>query len=126
MALNNRKSVSLYEEARAGISSLVKQTALVFVGLLIMLLFTRGAPSALVMSLSFFLGIGFVAFLEKQRQASYLSNSPAHMSALLRLAIVSFRMVIVLNAVILSIPLVTRRVRKPARKENKEAEANKP
>lgn len=68
MALVNRRTIiSLYDEAKAGLSSLVKQTAQVFVGLLVMLLVTGGKPPAFVVSLSFCLGVGFVAWSEKKR-----------------------------------------------------------
>ncbi|MBD3561849.1 hypothetical protein H6S82_23820, partial [Planktothrix sp. FACHB-1355] len=67
MALVNREKISLYEEAKAGLSSLLEQTAKVGAGLGIMLLLTGGNPPAYVVGLSFFLGIGFVAWSEKKR-----------------------------------------------------------
>lgn len=80
MALVNRRKISLYDEAKAGLDSLVKQTAQVFVGLLVMLLVTGGKPPAFVVSLSFFLGVGFVAWSEKKRLTDFedanLSNAP--------------------------------------------------
>lgn len=79
MALVNRRKISLYDEAKAGLDSLVKQTAQVFVGLLVMLLVTGGKPPAFVVSLSFCLGVGFVAWSEKKRLTQFeevkLSNA---------------------------------------------------
>jgi uncharacterized protein YjbI with pentapeptide repeats len=75
MAPSNRNQISLYEEAIAGIRSLAKQTTFVFVSLLIMLVLTGGAPSGFVMSLSFFLGVVSVAFLEKQRVTNLKGKS---------------------------------------------------
>jgi len=67
MALSNRRNISLYEEAKAELISLIKQTALVGVGFLVMLLLTGGYPPAFVMGLSVCLGIVFVAWSEKKR-----------------------------------------------------------
>ncbi len=67
MALVDRRKISLYEEAKAGLASLFKQTAAVFVGLLVMLLLTGGNPPAFVVGLSFCLGTAFVAWSEKKR-----------------------------------------------------------
>ena len=67
MTLVNRKQISLYEEAEAGLNSLVKQTAQVGVGLLGMLLLTGGNPPALTVGLSVVGGIAFVAWSEEKR-----------------------------------------------------------
>ncbi|MFB2975955.1 DUF6232 family protein [Microseira sp. BLCC-F43] len=67
MALVNRRKISLYDEAKAGFSSLVQQTAQVGLGLLVILLLTGGNPPGFIVALSFFGGIGFVAWREKQR-----------------------------------------------------------
>ena len=67
MALTNRRHISLYEEAKAGLSSLIKQTALVGAGFLVMLLLTGGNPPGFVVGLSVCLGIAFVAWSEKKR-----------------------------------------------------------
>jgi hypothetical protein len=67
MALTNRKQVTLYEEAKAGFSSLGQQMTIVFIGFIVMLLVTGGAPSGLVVALSFFLGTAFVAWKEQKR-----------------------------------------------------------
>lgn len=67
MALVNRRTISLYDEAKAGFSSLVQQTAQVGLGLLVILLLTGGNPSGVIAALSFFGGIVFVAWREKQR-----------------------------------------------------------
>ena len=63
----NRKKISLYEEAKNGISSLVWQTATVFVGFIFMLLLTGGNPSVFAITIAFILGIAFVAWLEQNR-----------------------------------------------------------
>jgi uncharacterized protein YjbI with pentapeptide repeats len=63
----NRNNMSLYREAKAGLSSLVKQTAQVFIGLMVMLLLTGGNPPGFIVALSFCLGVGFVAWNEKER-----------------------------------------------------------
>jgi hypothetical protein len=63
----NRRKVSLYEEAKNGLSSLVWQTATVFVGFIFMLLLTGGNPSSFAITLSFILGIAFVAWREQLR-----------------------------------------------------------
>lgn len=78
MAPTTRNQISLYEEASAGLRSLVKQTALVSVGWLMMLVLTGGAPSGFVVSFSFFLSVVFVAWLEKQRitKLKYNNNNP--------------------------------------------------
>lgn len=67
MVQGNRKEVSLYEEAKAGLSSLIQQTATIFVGFVVMLLITGGAPSGFVVALSFCLGTAFVAWSEQNR-----------------------------------------------------------
>ncbi|QLE42251.1 pentapeptide repeat-containing protein [Nostoc sp. C052] len=66
MTLQNRRNIN-FDDAKAGLSSLVKQTALVGVGFLLMLLLTGGNPSALVVGFSVCLGIIFVAWSEKDR-----------------------------------------------------------
>lgn len=67
MAPTNRREVTLYEEAKAGLSSLVRQVAVVFIGFVVMLLVTGGAPSGFVVALSFCLGTTFVAWKEQKR-----------------------------------------------------------
>lgn len=67
MALSSRKEISLYEEAKAGFSSLIQQTATVFASFIVMLLVTGGAPSSFVVALSFCLGVTFVAWSEQTR-----------------------------------------------------------
>ena len=67
MALTNRRHISLYAEAKAGLSSLIKQTALVGAGFLVMLLLTGGNPPGFVVGLSVCSGIAFVAWSEKKR-----------------------------------------------------------
>jgi hypothetical protein len=61
------KRMRLSQEALAGLSSLVKQTALVSMGLIIMLLLTSGSPPGLCIALFVCLGIGFVAYSEQKR-----------------------------------------------------------
>lgn len=67
MAPVNNKTITLYEEAKAGLGSLVQQTATVFIGFAVMLLVTGGAPSGFVVGLSFCLGTAFVAWSEQRR-----------------------------------------------------------
>ena len=74
MTLVNRKQISLYEEAQAGLNSLVKQTAQVGVGLLGMLLLTGGNPPALTVGLSVVGGIAFVAWSEEKRLTTVYSR----------------------------------------------------
>lgn len=62
-----QEQVSLYKEAKEGFISLLKQTVYVSVGFSVVLLLTRGNPSVLVLSITFVVGIGFVAWCEKQR-----------------------------------------------------------
>jgi hypothetical protein len=71
MALTSRKHISLYEEAKAGLSSLVKQTAQVGAGFLTMLLLTGGNPPGFVVGLSVCSGIAFVAWREKKRLTDF-------------------------------------------------------
>jgi hypothetical protein len=70
----NRKQISLYEEAEAGLNSLVKQTAQVGVGLLGMLLLTGGNPPALTVGLSVVGGIAFVAWSEEKRLTKFYAR----------------------------------------------------
>jgi hypothetical protein len=74
MTLVNRKQISLYEEAEAGLKSLVKQTAHVGVGLLGMLLLTGGNPPALTVGLSVIGGIAFVAWSEEKRLTKFYAR----------------------------------------------------
>lgn len=63
----DRRKVSLYEEAKNELNSLVWQTATVFVGFIFMLLLTGGNPSGFIITLSFVLGIAFVVWREQNR-----------------------------------------------------------
>ena len=74
MTLVNRKQISLYEEAEAGLNSLVKQTAQVGAGLLGMLLLTGGNPPALTVGLSVVGGIAFVAWSEEKRLTKFYAR----------------------------------------------------
>ncbi|MEG4035259.1 pentapeptide repeat-containing protein [Microcoleus sp. S36b_A4] len=77
MTLIKRKQISLYEEAEAGLNSLVKQTAQVGAGLLMMLLLTGGNPPAFTVGLSVVGGIAFVAWSEEKRLTKfYVRQSP--------------------------------------------------
>lgn len=67
MAKKIRDQVSLYEEAKAGLFSSIQQTWVIFVGFMLMLIFTGGAPSSFILSLSVFLGIAFVSWGEQKR-----------------------------------------------------------
>ena len=74
MTLVNRKQISLYKEAEAGLNSLVKQTAQVGAGLLGMLLLTGGNPPALTVGLSVVGGIAFVAWSEEKRLTKFYTR----------------------------------------------------
>ncbi|MGK7899815.1 MAG: hypothetical protein AB4352_00100 [Hormoscilla sp.] len=63
----NSETISLYEEAKAGLSSLVKQTAQVGASFLVMLLLTGGKPPGYTVALSFVGGVAFVAWSEHKR-----------------------------------------------------------
>jgi hypothetical protein len=67
MARVNRNEISLYEEAKSGFTSLIQQTAIIFVGFFVMLLVTAGTTSSFTIVLSFCLGIVFVAWSEQRR-----------------------------------------------------------
>ncbi len=67
MAQIRHKKITLYEEAKAGLVSLVQQTALVFTGIVVMLLITGGVPSSFIVASSFCLGTAFVAWSEQKR-----------------------------------------------------------
>lgn len=67
MAQGNHNELNLYEEAKAGLFSLVQQTVAVFIGFVLMLLVAGGAPSSFVIALSFCLGTAFVAWSEQKR-----------------------------------------------------------
>ncbi|BBC22955.1 hypothetical protein ABRG53_0698 [Pseudanabaena sp. ABRG5-3] len=71
----NRKKISLYEEAKNGLSSLVWQIATVFVGFIFMLLLTVGNPSSFAITIVFILGIAFVAWHEKNRVTKLWKDS---------------------------------------------------
>ncbi|NEO65349.1 MAG: hypothetical protein F6J98_35135, partial [Moorea sp. SIO4G2] len=62
-----REEISLYEEAKAGLSSLFWQTAQVFTSLLVIFLFAGGNPPGWLITASFFVGIVFVAWREHKR-----------------------------------------------------------
>ncbi|MFB2833944.1 pentapeptide repeat-containing protein [Floridanema evergladense] len=70
MARINHKDISLYEEAKAGFNSLIKQTVQVGTGFLLMLLVTGGKPPAFTVALSVVGGIAFVAWSEQKRMTN--------------------------------------------------------
>jgi hypothetical protein len=70
MAQGTRNELNLYEEAKGGLFSLIQQTAAVFLGFVLMLLVTGGAPSGFVIALSFCLGTAFVSWSEQKRVRS--------------------------------------------------------
>lgn len=67
MSLHKHRQANLCQAAKEGLTSLLSQTVYVFVGFAVMLLLTRGNPSALVLSITFVVGVGFVAWCEKKR-----------------------------------------------------------
>jgi uncharacterized protein YjbI with pentapeptide repeats len=76
----NLNNISLYQDAKAGLSSLVKQTSQVFIGLMVMLLLTGGEPPALTVALSCGVGVGFVAWSEKKRLVDLRTSSASNKS----------------------------------------------
>jgi hypothetical protein len=67
MAQIDHKSISLYEDSKSGLSSLIQQVVAVFLGSVVMLLVTGGAPSASVLAVSFCLGTALVSWSEQKR-----------------------------------------------------------
>jgi hypothetical protein len=65
MAATNRKKISLYNKLKSELSLIAKQTALVFVGLMLVLLLTGGNPSKFAIGLSFGLGVLFMVVSER-------------------------------------------------------------
>jgi hypothetical protein len=74
MTPKSRNEVTLYQEAKAALSSLGWQTAIVFICFIFMLLLTRGSPSSFVVALSFCFGIAFVAWDEHKRVVGFRST----------------------------------------------------
>ncbi|WP_013322528.1 pentapeptide repeat-containing protein [Gloeothece verrucosa] len=69
----NRNRMSLYQDAKASFKSLVGQSVIVFVGLIVMLLLTGRKPSGFIVGLSFVVGVGFVAWSEARRLTEFES-----------------------------------------------------
>ncbi|MEA5534509.1 hypothetical protein [Crocosphaera sp. XPORK-15E] len=67
----NHNKISLYQDAKSTLSSLVKQTTQVFIGFMIMLLLTGGNPSVFIIALTVGLGIIFVACGETKRLQNF-------------------------------------------------------
>ena len=65
----DKTQVTLYKQAKAGLISLFVQIFQVSLGLIGMLVLTRGNPSGWMIFASFFLGIGFVAYSEGKRHS---------------------------------------------------------
>jgi uncharacterized protein YjbI with pentapeptide repeats len=65
-AQTSRQTLSIYEEAKASLHSLIKQTVQVGVAFLIVLLLTGGNPPDFTIILCFISGVGFVAWSEKK------------------------------------------------------------
>lgn len=70
----DKPNISLYEQAKAGLRSLFVQTAEVSIGLIIMLVVTGGNPPGWLVSIGFFLGVGFIAWSENKRQSELNSE----------------------------------------------------
>ncbi|MFM7790970.1 MAG: hypothetical protein ACKO90_23605, partial [Microcystis panniformis] len=85
MAQGNHNELNLYEEAKAGLFSLVQQTVAVFIGFVLMLLFAGGAPSSFVIALSFCLGTAFVAWSEQKRVRNLKAVPRQKLSAMTKL-----------------------------------------
>lgn len=67
MTIVKSETISLEEESKAGLSSLVQQTTQVGAGFLVMLLLTGGQPPDYIVALSFVAGVVFVAWSEYKR-----------------------------------------------------------
>ena len=78
----HRRKVSLYEEAKNGLSSLIGQTATVFVCFIVMLLLTGGNPSGFAITITFILGIAFVAWREQSRVTKLRKDSNGSLDAI--------------------------------------------
>lgn len=78
MVPTNRKNISLYQDAKAGLSSLVQQTAFIFLFFGVMLLLTGGNPSSFALTLTFSSGIAFVAWSEQKRLIKLRSQNESH------------------------------------------------
>lgn len=74
MAQLNRENPSLYDEAKSELGSLVKQTAQVFAGLVVMLIISSGNPSGIAIGFSFLIGTSFVAWSEKNSRSKFKSE----------------------------------------------------
>ncbi|MEA5551048.1 pentapeptide repeat-containing protein [Anabaena cylindrica UHCC 0172] len=62
-----QQQISLYQEAKTSLNSLLQQTTQLGVCFLVMLLITGGNPPTFTIKLSIIIGIGFVAWKEKKR-----------------------------------------------------------
>lgn len=78
MARTNHKAMSLYQDAKAGLSSLVKQMTVVSIGFLALLLVTGGRPPAWLVGIGFFSSTLFVAWSEQERITQSRKNSLRH------------------------------------------------
>jgi hypothetical protein len=68
---SNKAQISLYKQSKEGLKSLFVQTTQVSIGLGLMLILTAGNPPGWLVSASFFVGIGFVAWSESKRQSEF-------------------------------------------------------
>lgn len=66
--------MNLYEESKANLLSLVKQTSHVGLGLITVLLLTKGNPSPLVLEGTFVSGVVYVACAEERRLTNRRKN----------------------------------------------------
>ena len=71
---SGKTQITLYKQAKAGLKSLYIQTTQVSLGLMVMLVLTGGNPPGWLVSASFFLGIGFVAWSESKRQHTKINK----------------------------------------------------
>ena len=77
MTTINRQSISRYQQAKAELNSLMKETAQVGAGFLAMLLLTGGQPPAYTVALSVVGGVAFVAWSEHRRLNKSNRSLPA-------------------------------------------------
>ena len=67
--------MNLYEQSKSSLFSLIKQTGQVGLGLIAILLLTKGNPSPLVLGGTVITGIGYVAYTEQKRLTKNHDNS---------------------------------------------------
>ncbi|MEM7592041.1 MAG: pentapeptide repeat-containing protein [Cyanobacteria bacterium P01_A01_bin.83] len=75
---SGKPNITLHLQAKAGLKSLFVQTAQVSLGLIILLVATRGNPPRWLVYAGFFFGVGFVAWSENKRQSKFEDQIKSH------------------------------------------------